>query len=140
MDELDSEAETLPETESLEDNRIALSADLKTDATTTADWKTVSTGTADLDDAPSNNSVCEVIEALHSDKTLEAASAACLCVLSQTMLTVAAQVNTVVKVDDADKATTVVVTRKNTHHQDDPLPCSVQEYEPVEEEELQVIG
>jgi hypothetical protein len=112
MDELDSEAETLPETESLEDNKIALSADLKTDATTTADSKTVSTRTADLDDAPSNNSVCDVIEALHSDKTLEAASAACLCVLSQTKLTVAAQVNTVVKVDYADKAATVVVKRK----------------------------
>jgi hypothetical protein len=56
MDEGDSEAETFPETESLED-KIALSADLKTDATMTADSKTVSTGTADLDDAPSNNSV-----------------------------------------------------------------------------------
>jgi hypothetical protein len=111
MDEGDSEAETFPETESLED-KIALSADLKTDATTTADSKTVSTGTADLDDAPSNNSVCEVIEALHSEETLEAASAACLCVLSQTKLTVAAQVNTVVKVDYADKAATVVVKRK----------------------------
>ncbi|EFX69536.1 hypothetical protein DAPPUDRAFT_113602 [Daphnia pulex] len=110
MDEVDSEVETLPKTESLEDNKIALSADLKTDATTTEDSKTVSTGTADLDDAPSNNSVCEVIEALHSEKTLEAASAA--CVLSQIKLTVAAQVNTVVKVDDADKAATVVVTRK----------------------------